>query len=40
MFWRAGLSDRDMDEISNWIIESGLRGRPETDIIEGVCQRL
>lgn len=40
MFWRVGLSDHEMDEISNWIIESGLRGRPETDIIEGVCQRL
>jgi len=34
------LSEHDTDDISDWIIESGLRGRPETDIIDGVCQRL
>ncbi len=34
------MSERDLADISNWIIESGLVGRPETEIIDGVCQRL
>jgi adenylate cyclase len=34
------LSERDLTEISDWIIESGLIGLDETEIIDGVCQRL
>ena len=34
------MSERDLAEISNWIIESALVGLKETEIIDGVCQRL
>ena len=34
------MSERDLAEISDWIIESALVGLKETDIIDGVCQRL
>jgi adenylate cyclase len=39
-FLEVGLSERDLTEISDWIIESGLIGLDETEIIDGVCQRL
>jgi hypothetical protein len=39
-FKGADLSERDLAEISNWIIESALVGVKETDIIDGVCHRL
>jgi adenylate cyclase len=39
-FLEAGLSERDLTEISDWIIESGLIGLDETEIIDGVCERL
>ncbi len=34
------MSQREFTDISDWIIESGLVGRRETEIIDGVCQRL
>lgn len=34
------MSEQDVDEITDWIVESGLLGLPETEIIDGVCQRL
>jgi adenylate cyclase len=34
------LSDYTIGDISDWVIASGLIGLPETDIIDGVCQRL
>jgi len=39
-FLEVGLSERDLTEISDWIIESGLIGLDETEIMDGVCERL
>ena len=33
-FLEVGLSERDLTEISDWIIESGLIGLDETEIID------